>query len=83
MLIEDVLKASLLGIFFLAVPSLSYSTWIFNLRCSMWDLYLQYVGSSPPDQGWNAGLLIGSTESKPLNHQGSSYWVFFFNTFYF
>ena len=53
MLIEDVLKVSLLGIFFfniylfiLAVPSLSYSTWIFNIRCSMWDLYLQYVGSS-------------------------------------
>ena len=56
----------------------------FNLfghaRCQLWHagsvIFVVACGIQFPDQGLNLGLCIGSTESQPLDHQGSPCTVF-------
>ena len=44
---------------------------MWDLHCDMWDLQLQHVGSSSLTRDSTRAPCIGSTESQPLDHQGS------------
>ena len=65
------------GLLVAAWGLLSCSTW--TLSYSMWTSYVQHAGSSSPTSNRTQAPCIGSTESYPLDHQGSPWPLFLMN----
>ena len=65
--------------YLLAVPGLSRGMWIFSLHCSIEDLQLRLLESCSLTRDLTWAPCIGSSESQPLNHQGSPVMLSFFN----
>ena len=52
-----------------------------GFSCSTWDLYLGHVGSSSLTRDGTPTPCIGSTESYPLDQQGSCFSLYFYFSF--